>query len=89
MNRHTNPKQLANGGSGFTRRRLMWAVVASLVVAIATVSLIASSLLTNSGTESTASYELAPDIAVATAAGNFQLSDHRGKVVVLYFSFPG
>ena len=33
--------------------------------------------------------ELAPDIALATADGAFQLSDHRGEVSLLYFSFPG
>ena len=33
--------------------------------------------------------ELAPDIALATADGAFRLSDHRGEVSLLYFSFPG
>jgi len=33
--------------------------------------------------------EPAPDIALATADGAFQLSDHRGEVSLLYFSFPG
>ena len=33
--------------------------------------------------------ELAPDITLATADGVFQLSDHRGEVSLLYFSFPG
>ena len=33
--------------------------------------------------------ELAPDIALATADGAFQLSDRRGEVWLLYFSFPG
>lgn len=31
----------------------------------------------------------APDITVLTADGEFRLSQERGKVVVLYFSFPG
>ena len=31
-----------------------------------------------------------PDFTVSTGAGTiFSLSDHRGDVVVLYFSFPG
>ena len=35
------------------------------------------------------SRELAPDIALATADGAFRLSEHRGEVSLLYFSFPG
>ena len=32
----------------------------------------------------------APDFAISTGDGTiFTLSDHRGDVVVLYFSFPG
>lgn len=31
----------------------------------------------------------APDIVLATVDGEFHLSEHRGHVVVLYFSFPG
>ena len=89
MNRRTNPHQLAKASSGFIRSRLFWSIVATLGLVTGAFSLFASGLLTSSGTEPTASYELAPDIAVATAAGNFQLSDHRGEVVVLYFSFPG
>ncbi|MFQ5860301.1 MAG: hypothetical protein ACE5IG_01965 [Dehalococcoidia bacterium] len=38
---------------------------------------------------STASGEPAPDVTLATADGPFQLSEQRGDVVVLYFSFPG
>ncbi len=89
MNRRTNPRRLAKARSGFIRRRLMRAVVATLVLVTAAFSLFASGLLTSSGSEPTVRYEIAPDIALATAAGNFQLSDQRGKVVVLYFSFPG
>ncbi len=33
--------------------------------------------------------EEAPDIVLATVDGEFQLSEHRGHVVLLYFSFPG
>ena len=31
----------------------------------------------------------APDITLATLSGDFQLSENRGEVLVLYFSFPG
>ena len=88
MNPHTNAKRLAKARSGFIRRHLLWAVVATLVLVTGAFSLFVSGLLTSSGTESTAK-EPAPDIVLATAAGTFQLSEHRGKVVVLYFSFPG
>lgn len=34
--------------------------------------------------------ELAPDIALATVdGGGFLLSENRGEVLLLYFSFPG
>ena len=32
---------------------------------------------------------LAPDVVLPTFADDFRLSDHRGDVAVLYFSFPG
>ena len=33
---------------------------------------------------------VAPDFNVSTGAGSaFSLAEHRGEVVVLYFSFPG
>lgn len=33
--------------------------------------------------------EQAPDLALATLQGDFRLSQERGNVVVLYFSFVG
>ncbi len=33
--------------------------------------------------------EPAPDITLKTENGTFRLADQKGKVVVLYFSFPG
>ncbi|HWP34125.1 MAG TPA: hypothetical protein VNM66_00870 [Thermodesulfobacteriota bacterium] len=33
--------------------------------------------------------EPAPDVTVRTESGAYRLSEQRGKVVVLYFSFPG
>ena len=35
------------------------------------------------------SAEIAPDVVLATLDGEFRLSEHRGKVIVFYFSFPG
>ena len=31
----------------------------------------------------------APDFTVVTESGDFQLSEHKGNVVLLYFSIPG
>ncbi len=36
-----------------------------------------------------AAAEPAPDITLNTANGEFRLSQQRGKVLLLYFSFPG
>jgi len=33
--------------------------------------------------------EPAPDITLKTENGDFRLADQKGKVLVLYFSFPG
>jgi len=55
------------------------------VVVVIGVSLFSTGLL---GSRE-ASADLAPDITLSTFQGNFQLSRERGKVVVLYFSFPG
>lgn len=38
---------------------------------------------------SQAAADLAPDLTFSTPNGEFRLSEQRGKVVVLYFSFPG
>lgn len=32
---------------------------------------------------------LAPDVSLTTENGEYHLSQQKGKVVVLYFSFPG
>ena len=81
-------RQTAKGQPGSSSRRLIWAVGFALVLAIGVSGLFATSILTGSGKESTSS-ELAPDIILATLGGNFQLAEHRGEVMLLYFSFPG
>ena len=81
-------RQTAKGQSGSSSRRLIWAVGVALVLAIGVSSLFATGFLTGSGKKITSS-ELAPDITLATLGGNFQLSEHRGEVMLLYFSFPG
>ena len=61
-------------------------MVLALVIGIS--SLFAGGIFTDLG-EDSASSKSAPDITLATATGSFQLSEHQGEVVVLYFSFPG
>ena len=58
--------------------RFVLAVVVSVVLA--------SGLLQGAGK---AEGDIAPDITLATTEGDFRLSEQRGSVVVLYYSFPG
>ena len=81
-------RQTAKGQPGSNSRRLIWVVGLALVLAVGISGLFLTSFLTDSGKEST-SNELAPDFTLATLGGNFQLWEHRGEVMLLYFSFPG
>ena len=67
------------------RRGKWWFISGGVTGAIALLAALSGSL---SGPE-TASGEIAPDITLATAAGEFQLSERRGEALLLYFSFPG
>jgi len=54
------------------------------------VSLVASAaFVTGSLAGAWAAGEPAPDITLKTENGDFRLADQKGKVLVLYFSFPG
>jgi len=55
------------------------------ISAILAFSLFAGHLVGNSR----AAAEPAPDVTLKTANGEFSLSQQRGKVLLLYFSFPG
>ena len=66
--------------------RKAWFIGGGVAGAIGLLAVLISAL---SGPETTAGGEPAPDIALATADGAFRLSDHRGEVSLLYFSFPG
>jgi hypothetical protein len=48
--------------------------------------LLARGLLQWSGS---AKVDIAPDITLATTEGDYRISEQRGSVVVLYYSFPG
>ncbi|MFQ5851900.1 MAG: hypothetical protein ACE5JU_15120 [Candidatus Binatia bacterium] len=56
-----------------------------LIMGIMAYSLFASDLHGGSGPAG----EPAPDVTLNTVDGEFRLSQQRGKVLLLYFSFPG
>lgn len=66
-------------------RRLVWAGGLAFIVGLLAYGLFA----TGAGGAAQASGEPAPDVSLGTANGEFRLSQNRGKVLVLYFSFPG
>ena len=67
------------GGISLTTRSLIF------IVGLVAYGLFASDLLSGSR----AAGEPAPAITLNTADGEFRLSQQRGKVLLLYFSFPG
>ena len=73
------------GGSGVRRRYSFWAGGVLFIAGIMAYGLFITDLLGGSR----AAGEPAPDVAVNTAMGEFRLSQQRGKVLLLYFSFPG
>ena len=71
---------------GLWQRGQWWLIGGGLTGAIALLVVLTSAL---SGPTAATGRELAPDMVLATANGEFQLSEHRGEVSLLYFSFPG
>ncbi len=71
--------------SGARRRHFLWAGSRVLIAGIVAYGLFATDLLGGSR----AAAEPAPDVTLNTLNGEFRLSQQRGKVLVLYFSFPG
>ncbi len=69
------------------RRRMLWAVVGVLGVLVAWL-VISNPLPSTSGSVQVAA-EPAPDITLITNQGDYRLSEQKGEVVALYFSFVG
>ncbi len=89
MSARAKRQQATRRRSSSIRKRLIWVGVLGLVLVIVVSGLFAAtSRLGTSEGESLAA-EPAADITLASEAGDFQLSDLRGQVVLLYFSFPG
>ncbi len=89
MSARAKRRQPTRGRSSSIRKRLTWVGVLGLVLVIAISGLFAATIWLGSPEGESVSAEPAVDITLATEAGDFQLSDLRGQVVLLYFSFPG
>ncbi|MFB3120951.1 MAG: hypothetical protein ACE10H_02020 [Candidatus Binatia bacterium] len=71
--------------SGARKKRFSWAGGLLFIVGLVAYGLFVTDLLGGSR----AAGEPAPDVTLNTANGEFRLSQQRGKVLLLYFSFPG
>ena len=71
---------------GSWKARLLWMSGLFFSLALVASIILASGLLQKSVQTSR---DLAPDITLATTEGDFHISEQRGSVVVLYYSFPG
>ncbi len=89
MSARAKRRQPTRERSSSIRKRLTWVGVLGLVLVIAISGLFAATIWLGSPEGGSLSAEPAADITLATEAGDFQLSDLRGQVVLLYFSFPG
>ena len=71
----------------WTRRLLLVAGALGLVLGIAAYTIFSAGSLGVRPAENGG--RLMADVTLATLDGEFRLSQYRGKVVALYFSFPG
>ncbi len=89
MSARAKRRHATRGRSSSIRKRLIWVGVLGLVLVLVVSGLFAATSRLGSPEGGSVSAEPAADITLATEAGDFQLSDLRGQVVLLYFSFPG
>jgi len=80
------PGATASDNQRARQTRLVWAGSVVFILSLIGYGLFATTDLLGG---SKASREPAPDVSLNTANGEFRLSHQKGKVVVLYFSFPG
>ena len=81
--RKRDPKRQAHG---LWQRGKGWVIGGGAAGVVALLVVLTPAL---SGPEPATDGGLAPDVLLATADGAFGLSDQRGEVSLLYFSFPG
>jgi hypothetical protein len=72
--------------SGPGASRYLWIGGVIVILAFVVSVVLAGGLLKGSGK---AKGDIAPDITLATTEGDYRISEQRGSVVVLYYSFPG
>ena len=89
MSARATRRKATRGRSSSIRKRLIWVGVLGLVLVVVVSGLLAATSRLGSPEGRSLSAEPAANITLATEAGDFQLSDLRGQVVLLYFSFPG
>ncbi len=89
MSARAKRQQATRGRSASVRKRLIWIGVLGLVLVMVVSGLFAATSRLGSPEGGSVSAEPAADLTLATEAGEFQLSDLRGQVVLPYFSFPG
>ncbi len=89
MSARAKRRQATRERSSSIRKRLIWVGVLGLVLVMVVSGLFAATSRLGSPEGESVSAEPAANIILANEAGDFQLSDLRGQVVLLYFSFPG
>ena len=73
-----------------TENSRAWSKRAFLAGAIALIGLVGYGVFKGvPGTAARSAGEAAPDVTLNTANGDFRLSQKKGRVLVLFFTFPG
>ncbi len=78
-------KKLGHRRHNIGQRRRWWLVAAGAVFVVA----LALVLSAGQPGSPKAAAELAPDLTLTTLQGDFRLSEKRGDILALYFSFVG
>ena len=74
---------------GLWRRRKWWFLGGASAAGMTLLVALTLALSGPEATELTVELGAAPDVVLATLDGDFRVSENRGEVLLLYFSFPG